>query len=379
MRILVFLFFEQSKEASVWSGVGSGDDSVCGDSYQLYVSQWILDNTQLTTDRDYAYYNDYDYNDDELEEANDENAAEAAKNLSVACGVPMFADEAERTPTCAVLSDQDEEHIVDTSRILGANEAIPHSHPWLAALQIRKSKRHFCSGSILNSRWIITAQHCRFNLEKDEIVVGAHKRDRSDSSDGEFYQAEEKVDHPLTTAARGGIQDFDISLLKTKKAIVFSSKVVPICLATSPPDRDSCFFAGWGRTVAMPPQYPDNLLETHIQINNNCGPFDLLLNEHSFCAGYNGTSSGCVGDSGGPLVCARSSGNMNTRFEISGVSSWSGQSCYPANPTGFMKGPIRNKLKSCYRFSDFHDLLFNRLKVYSKPILDFIQRIISNI
>jgi len=193
MRILVFLFFEQSKEASVWSGVGSGDDSVCGDSYQLYVSQWILDNTQLTTDRDYAYYNDYDYNDDELEEANDENAAEAAKNLSVACGVPMFADEAERTPTCAVLSDQDEEHIVDTSRILGANEAIPHSHPWLAALQIRKvrpdrqfkknsfkkffqSKRHFCSGSILNSRWIITAQHCRFNLEKDEIVVGAHKR-----------------------------------------------------------------------------------------------------------------------------------------------------------------------------------------------------------
>jgi len=62
------------------------------------------------------------------------------------------------------------------------------------------------------------------------------------------------VDHPLTTAARGGIQDFDISLLKTKKAIVFSSKVVPICLATSPPDRDSCFFAGWGRTVAMPPQ-----------------------------------------------------------------------------------------------------------------------------
>ena len=190
MKILVFLFFEQSKGASVWSG-GSGDNSVCGDSYQLYVSQWIIDNTQLTTDRDYAYYYDYEYNDDELEEANEGNPVDAAQNVSVSCGVSMIADEAERTPTCAVLSDEDEEHIVDTSRILGANEAIPHSHPWLAALQIREvrpkilglfkyfdfqSKRHFCSGSILNSRWIITAQHCRFNLEKDEIVVGAHKR-----------------------------------------------------------------------------------------------------------------------------------------------------------------------------------------------------------
>ena len=137
MKILVFLFFEQSKGASVWS-VGSGDDSVCGDSYQLYVSQWIIDNTQLTTDRDYAYYYDYEYNDDQLEEANEETPVDAAKNVSVSCGVSMIADEAERTPTCAVLSDEDEEHIVDTSRILGANEAIPHSHPWLAALQIRK-------------------------------------------------------------------------------------------------------------------------------------------------------------------------------------------------------------------------------------------------
>lgn len=89
-------------------------------------------------------------------------------------------------------------------------------------------------------------------------------------------------------------------------------------------------------------QYPDNLLETHIEINSNCGPFELLLSEHSFCAGYNGTSSGCVGDSGGPLVCARTTDDFTyTRFEISGISSWSGRSCYPANPTGFMKGKVQ--------------------------------------
>ena len=126
-----------------------------------------------------------------------------------------------------------------------------------------------------------------------------------------------------------------------------------------------------------PRKYPDNLLETHIEINKNCGPFEVLLNEHSFCAGYNGSSSGCVGDSGGPLVCARSSGDMYTRFEISGVSSWSGRSCYPANPTGFMKGTIQNTLNPFNRF--FFDFLLNLLKVYSTPILDFIQRIISNI
>ena len=79
-------------------------------------------------------------------------------------------------------------------------------------------------------------------------------RDRFENSDGEFYEAEQKVDHPLTRAARGGIQDFDISLLRTKRAIDFSSRVFPICLPSSPPERDSCFFAGWGRTVAMPPE-----------------------------------------------------------------------------------------------------------------------------
>lgn len=147
MKTAAFLTFSRGFGASVF---GSGDSAVnpesCGDSYQLYVSQWILDNAQLTTDRDYAYYYDdyYDYYDEENEEEEGENeTAEAAKNVTVSCGVPMFADEADRTPTCALVTEEDEEHIVDTGRILGANEAIPHSHPWLAALQIKKVRNHF--------------------------------------------------------------------------------------------------------------------------------------------------------------------------------------------------------------------------------------------
>jgi secreted trypsin-like serine protease len=59
-----------------------------------------------------------------------------------------------------------------TSRIVGGQQAIPHSHPWQVLLNIRG---RFCGGSlivtrtrsslfvlasVLNQRWLITAAHC---------------------------------------------------------------------------------------------------------------------------------------------------------------------------------------------------------------------------
>ncbi len=44
------------------------------------------------------------------------------------------------------------------TRIVNGETAIPHSWPWQVSLQ--EGGRHFCGGSLINSRWVVSAAHC---------------------------------------------------------------------------------------------------------------------------------------------------------------------------------------------------------------------------
>lgn len=65
-------------------------------------------------------------------------------------------------------------------------------------------------------------------------MLGAHYRNRGGGVT--YMNAEQIVDHPLTSAAKSGIQDYDITLLKTNYEIEYTNRIQPVCLPTSPPD-----------------------------------------------------------------------------------------------------------------------------------------------
>lgn len=61
-------------------------------------------------------------------------------------------------------------------RIVGGDRSIPHSWPYIVALY--KNGHFHCGGTILTSRWIISAAHCVSRAEKSyyEIQAGLLRR-----------------------------------------------------------------------------------------------------------------------------------------------------------------------------------------------------------
>uniref|UniRef100_A0A2I3T5C1 Serine protease 22 n=1 Tax=Pan troglodytes TaxID=9598 RepID=A0A2I3T5C1_PANTR len=229
------------------------------------------------------------------------------------------------------------------NRVVGGEDSTDSEWPWIVSIQ--KNGTHHCAGSLLTSRWVITAAHCFkeyvHNLNKPSlfsVLLGAWQLGNPGSRSQKVGVAWVQP-HPVYSWKEGARAD--IALVRLERSIQFSERVLPICLPDASihlPPNTHCWISGWGSIQdGVPLPHPQTLQKLKVPIIDSevCshlywrGAGQGPITEDMLCAGYlEGERDACLGDSGGPLMC-----QVDGAWLLAGIISW-GEGCAERNRPG---------------------------------------------
>jgi secreted trypsin-like serine protease len=194
-------------------------------------------------------------------------------------------------------------------RVVGGSAATTTDAPWQVLVL---PNGYLCGGAILDATHVVTAAHCVYDNEDQEIVAPSAVTVHAGVTN-RFVAGQ----HPAVTAVSvdpgydPDMQTSDVAILTLGAPFSFTTSVQAIELTDvgyRPGPSDGLRLSGWGSDVARAPgdettpHAVDNLNVATLHTSSGCAsvyaPFDdnLLL-----CAGQAGLDA-CQGDSGGPLA-----------------------------------------------------------------------------
>ncbi|OBS67665.1 hypothetical protein A6R68_03826, partial [Neotoma lepida] len=136
-----------------------------------------------------------------------------------------------------------------STRVVGGEDAVPHSWPWQISLQYLKDDtwRHTCGGTLITKSHVLTAAHC---INKDltyRVALGKYNLTVEDE-EGSLYSG---VDTIYVHEKWNALFVWnDIAIIKLSEPVELSDTIKVGCIPEEGsllPQDYPCYVTGWGR------------------------------------------------------------------------------------------------------------------------------------
>lgn len=196
--------------------------------------------------------------------------------------------------------------------VVGGTDVPDGTYPWLVSLQVagsEGSEGHFCGGTVLSRRWVLTAAHCTDPEDFDVQVVVGRTDLREDG--GQVLGITEYRVHPDYAHSATS----DVALWRTDAPM----RVPTVRLATPADDvletpGTPLTVVGWGVDNPASMTMADRQRQAELDAIDDAEcerlhSFQGFAADTEVCA-YAPGRDACSGDSGGPLVATRATGEV---------------------------------------------------------------------
>ncbi|CAL7944351.1 unnamed protein product [Xylocopa violacea] len=194
----------------------------------------------------------------------------------------------------------------DAEQIIGGHNANPGQFPYQVSLRL--NGRHFCGGTLVTQKHVITAAHCIHGIVSAPyndftVVTGTI----SLKSGGQSHRVATAEYNPNFKPNASQSFANDVGVVTLADTVRVNSYQRPISLASAdPPVGAKLTLSGWGRNNNNQVTLPDILQTTTVTLLSNADcqlqlPQQPIYGGH-MCAFQRKGVGACNGDSGGPLV-----------------------------------------------------------------------------
>lgn len=222
-------------------------------------------------------------------------------------------------------------------KVVGGAVAAERAFPWQVSLGVAwiadPRAAHFCGGTIVSTRWIVTAAHCVTDTTPEQITVTAGTNRLNTAARRHNVRrviAHRRFDRVTLDNDIAVLELFDeLQMDETHRAIpLLRVADEPVVLGTGTQLRVS----GWGATYEGGRAVEElRFAEVPFVETEECNrplAYDGAVTDNMFCAGYTeGGIDACQGDSGGPIVI------NHPQTTLAGAVSW-GDGCARPNKVG---------------------------------------------
>ncbi|KAK7865648.1 hypothetical protein R5R35_006905 [Gryllus longicercus] len=217
-------------------------------------------------------------------------------------------------------------------RVISGIQATRGQFPYQVALYL--NGRSFCGGSLISTRWVLTAAHCASGISTFTVYLGAQNLNAANEEGRVIIETTSKIVHPSYSSL---LISNDVAVVNLNQDVQLNNLIQTISLASGSNlfEGSAARVSGWGKTSdasnAVSPQL--NYVDLTIISNSVCAQTfgSLIIRSSNICTQGVGERGVCNGDSGGPLI------DLQSGKQIGIASFVSSAGCQSGSPNGFVR------------------------------------------